>query len=151
MREFLRTCCLLPLAVAISMIVPPTSVRAQRPDERFVVEYYYKVRWGYQDEFLALFRKNHLPLLEKQREKGRMVEVTAVTPRYHSTEEGRWDYRVTIVFASVAAAFGPDPITPAEHLRMYPDSATFAREEKRRFEILEAHWDVPVTPLPLRP
>ena len=158
MRAFPRICRLLPastaasaLAISMSLLVAPAALHAQRPDERFVVEYYYKVRWGYQDEFLALFRKNHLPLLEKQREKGRMVEVTAVTPRYHSTEEGRWDYRVTIVFASVAAAFGPDPITPAEHLRMYPDSAAFAREEKRRFEILEAHWDVPVTPLPLRP
>ena len=138
------------LAVVLAVLAAPAA-QAQRADERFVVEYYYKVRWGHQEEFLELFRKNHLPLLEKQREKGRMVEVTAVTPRYHSTEEGRWDYRVTIVFASVAAAFGPDPITAAEHRRMYPDTAAFAREEKRRFEILEAHWDVPVTALPLRP
>ena len=139
MRAFPRICRLLPastaasaLAISMSLLVAPAALQAQRPDERFVVEYYYKVRWGHQEEFLELFRKNHLPLLEKQREKGRMVEVTAVTPRYHSTEEGRWDYRVTIVFASVAAAFGPDPITAAEHRRMYPDSATFAREERRR-------------------
>jgi hypothetical protein len=27
---------------------------------------------------------------------------------------------------------------------MYPDTAAFAREERRRFELLLAHWDVPV-------
>ena len=27
---------------------------------------------------------------------------------------------------------------------LYPDRAKFEREEQRRFEILLAHWDVPV-------
>ncbi len=28
--------------------------------------YFYKVKWGAQEEFLALFRKNHYPVLEAQ-------------------------------------------------------------------------------------
>ncbi|MEP7338875.1 MAG: hypothetical protein ABI977_14165, partial [Acidobacteriota bacterium] len=28
--------------------------------------------------------------------------------------------------------------------KLYPDQATFKREEQRRFEILIAHWDVPL-------
>jgi hypothetical protein len=28
-------------------------------------------------------------------------------PRYHTTEDGRWDYRVTIVFKNSAAANEP--------------------------------------------
>ena len=31
----------------------------------------------------------------------------------------------------------------------YPDRATFAREEQRRFEVLTAHWDVPLNRLDL--
>jgi hypothetical protein len=27
---------------------------------------------------------------------------------------------------------------------MYPDQDSFQREEQHRFEILEAHWDLPV-------
>jgi hypothetical protein len=27
---------------------------------------------------------------------------------------------------------------------LYPDQETFRREERRRFEILQAHWDVPI-------
>src|SRR5215813_9131089 len=67
-------------------------------DSPYTVEYYYKARWGYADEFIRLFKKNHYPILKKQIETGRMLRVTAVRPRYHSTEDGRWDYRVTIVF-----------------------------------------------------
>jgi hypothetical protein len=31
---------------------------------------------------------------------------------------------------------------PAIVLRLYPDQPAFVAEERRRFEILEAHWDV---------
>jgi hypothetical protein len=31
--------------------------------------------------------------------------------------------------------------------RLYPDRAAFRKEEQRRFEILDAHWDVPLNEL----
>ena len=109
----------------------------------FVVEYYYKVKWGYADEFITLFKKNHYPLLKKQVEMGRMLQVSAVAPRYHMTEDGRWDYRVTIVFKSAAVANdGFDEKALIQE--MYPDQATYKKEEQRRFEILEGHWDLPL-------
>ncbi len=109
----------------------------------YVVEYYYKVRWGHQAEFLALFRKNHLPLLKKQVESGRMLSVEMIAPRYHMPEPTRWDYRVTIVFQSAARGMEHDPADLVSQL--YPDQETFKREEQRRFEILEAHWDLPIS------
>ena len=75
----------------------------------------------------------------------------AVAPRYHASEDGRWDYRVTIVYPSVAAAHTPDPREAEDRRRLYPDSTRFAREEQRRFEVLEAHWDVPLVTVPLAP
>ena len=116
---------------------------ASRTDERFVVEYYYKVRWGHAAEFIRLFKKNHYPVLAKQIESGRIVEVSAVVPRYHATEDGRWDYRVTIVFRNVQAAHESPDLEPILK-QLYPDRALFDREEQRRFEILDAHWDVPI-------
>ena len=119
---------------------------AQTPrakEEPFVAEYYYKAKWGYADEFIRLFKKNHFPILQKQIESGRILKVTAIKPRYHATEDGRWDYRVTIVFKNAAVASdssGEDAIIK----RLYPDQETFRREEQRRFEILVAHWDVPI-------
>ena len=117
-------------------------------DETFVVEYYYKTKWGYADEFLRLFKKNHLPVLKKQIEMGRMTRVKVEKPRYHATEDGRWDFRVTIVFKNAATAFAP---SPEEEIvkQLYPDQETFKKEEQRRFEILISHWDVPITTVPV--
>ena len=109
----------------------------------YVVEYYYKARWGYADEFIRLFRKNHLPVLKRQIELGRILKVSAVRPRLHATEDGRWDYRVTIVFKDVQMTNdGFDESTIAKSL--FPDQETFKKEEQRRFEILIGHWDLPV-------
>ena len=116
---------------------------ASPQDKPFVVEYYYKAKWGYADEFITLFRKNHYPLLKKQVEMGRMLKVSAVSPRYHTTEDGRWDYRVTIVFKNATVANdGFDEKALIKQL--YPDQETYKKEEQRRFEILEAHWDLPI-------
>ncbi|HEU5260877.1 MAG TPA: hypothetical protein VFU41_05560 [Gemmatimonadales bacterium] len=122
---------------------PATSVQS----EPFVVEYYYKARWGYAAEFLRLYQKNHFPVLKRQMELGRITEVSTVAPRYHATEEGRWDYRVTIVWKSMAAA--GDSFPQAELRRLFPDQETFQREEQRRFEVLLAHWDVPIVKVDL--
>ena len=120
-----------------------TAATAVNPDKPFVAEYYYKAKWGYADEFITLFKKNHYPLLKKEIEMGRILKVTATQPRYHATEDGRWDYRVTIVFKNAAIAnddFDPQPVLK----QLFPDQDTYKREEKRRFEILDAHWDVPI-------
>jgi hypothetical protein len=109
----------------------------------FVVEYYYKAKWGNADEFLRLFKKNHYPLLKKEVEMGRMVKVWMDQPRYHATEDGRWDYRVTIVFKNSTVANEPFDETTLKK-QLFPDQQAYEREEQRRFEILDAHWDVPV-------
>jgi hypothetical protein len=97
-----------------------------------------------------LFRKNHWPVLRAQLESGRLLAVTASRPRYHAAEEGRWDYRVTIVFKDVAAAFDGSE-EEALKRQLFPDQEAFGREERRRFEILLAHWDVPVEEVDLGP
>ena len=119
---------------------PQASDSANQP---YVIEYYYKAKWSYADEFLALFKKNHYPVLKKQMELGRILKVSMTAPRFHATEEGRWDYRVTIVFKNAATAndnFDSAPLIK----QLYPDQETYKKEEQRRFEILDAHWDLPI-------
>jgi hypothetical protein len=114
-------------------------------DQPYAVEYYYKVQWGHQQEFLQLFLKNHYPLLLKEVESGRMVSVKIETPAYHMPEESRWDYRVTIRFKNSTAATTPNPNEESQIKQLWPDQAAYKREEQRRFEILLAHWDLPIT------
>lgn len=111
----------------------------------YTVEYYYKTQWGHQQEFLDLFLKNHFPLLKRELAAGRFLSLKIDTPAYHTTEDGRWDYRVTIVYknSTVATSANPDEAQLIEQL--WPDQATYKKEEQRRFEILLSHWDLPVT------
>jgi hypothetical protein len=119
------------------------SLAAEGKEQPYVIEYYYKAKWGHADEFLALFKKNHYPVLKKEMELGRMLRVTMVAPRYHTTEDGRWDFRVTIVYKNAAVA-NDNFDSSALIKQLYPDQETYKKEEQRRFEILEAHWDLPI-------
>jgi hypothetical protein len=120
-----------------------SAAASEANGEPFAIEYYYKAKWGHADEFLALFKKNHYPVLKKEMELGRMLKVSMTAPRYHTTEDGRWDFRVTIVFKN--AAIANDNFDSAALIKqLYPDQETYKKEEQRRFEILDAHWDLPI-------
>jgi hypothetical protein len=139
------------LALGLGMfasVLSPAHGQNKSGDEAFVADYYYKAKWGFADEFITLFKKNHYPVLKKQMESGRILSVTAVKPRFHATEEGRWDYRVTIVFKNMAASLDQASEEPIIK-QLFPDQETYKREEQRRFEILLGHWDVPVVGVPL--
>jgi hypothetical protein len=115
------------------------------PNQPYTMEYYYKTQWGRQQEFLQLFLKNHYPLLKKLVEGGRAVSVKIETPANHMTEDARWDYRVTIKFKNSTVATTANPDEQALIKQLWPDQETYKREEQRRFEILLAHWDLPVS------
>jgi hypothetical protein len=131
------------LFAGYSAVHAEQSAAAEGKEQPYVVEYYYKAKWGHADEFLALFKKNHYPVLKKEMELGRILKVSMIAPRLHATEDGRWDYRVTIVFKNAAIAndnFDSAPLIK----QLYPEQETYKKEEQRRFEILDGHWDVPV-------
>jgi hypothetical protein len=120
-----------------------SAMAAEGKEQPFAIEYYYKAKWGHAEEFLALFKKNHYPVLKKEIELGRMLKVSMTVPRYHTTEDGRWDYRVMIVFKN--AAIANDNFDSSTIIKqLYPDQETYKKEEQRRFEILDAHWDLPI-------
>ena len=122
---------------------PSASQQQNAGDKPFVIEYYYKAKWGHAEEFIALFKKNHYPVLKKEMELGRILKVFAQVPRYHTTEDGRWDFRTTIVFKN--AQITNDNFDTAALLKqLFPDQDGYKKEEQRRFEILDAHWDLPI-------
>jgi hypothetical protein len=114
----------------------------------FTVEGYYKVKWGYADEFISLWKANHYPLLKKAIEKGDIVSVSASRPKFHSGEDTRWDFRVIIVFKTVVEAFD-ETLTEPYKKDLYPDQDTFKKAEQHRFELLLSHWDIETTNEPL--
>jgi hypothetical protein len=89
--------CILATVVALAFPVSSdlqaqanASQQQTASDKPYVIEYYYKAKWGHAEEFIALFKKNHYPVLKKEIELGRILKVFAQVPRYHATEDGRW-------------------------------------------------------------
>ena len=142
MRKLLLALTLTVLAQTLLAQGAPPQGAANQP---YTLEYYYKVQWGHQQEFLQLFLKNHYPLLQKIVESGRMLSVKIEQPSNHMTEDARWDYRVTIRFKNSTLATTANPDEERLIKQLWPDQETYKREEQRRFEILLAHWDLPLT------
>jgi hypothetical protein len=102
--------------------------------------YFYKVRWGFHEEFLELWRRNHYPVLQAQLG-ARFTAVTAYEPKYHGDGRADWTFVVAITYPDMAAAL--THVDESEIARrLFPDHERFKREEQRRFELLDAHWDV---------
>ena len=134
----------LSLAIAAVCALAPAA-RAQAPEVPYPVAYYYKVRWGFQQEFERLFLKNHYPVLMEMKQRGRVQDVRMFRPTYHLKDD--WTFLVVITYPSWAALGSPSD-EEAITRRLYPDYERFQKEEQRRFEILDSHWDVPLTPVP---
>jgi len=140
----LATVAVLGFPISSGLQAQATASQQQAANDKpYVIEYYYKAKWGHAEEFIALFKKNHYPVLKKEIELGRILKVFAQVPRYHATEDGRWDFRTTIVFKN--AQIANDNFDSSALLKqLFPDQDSYKKEEQRRFEILDGHWDVPI-------
>jgi hypothetical protein len=103
--------------------------------------YFYKVKWGFQAEFLDLFQRNHYPVLKARLDAGHYASIRAFTPTYHGDGRADWTFAVELIERA-----GTTGLPSEEEIikKLYPDVAKFRKEEQRRFELLEAHWDVPL-------
>ena len=130
------------VVLALAALLASAVLAEEKP---VTVAYYYRVRWGFQQEFERLFFKNHYPVLKEQMSQGGRIKAVAVyRPTFHGEGRADWTFLVVITFSSWGVLGGPSP-DDAIAKRLYPDQETFTKEEQRRFEILDAHWDVPLT------
>lgn len=117
---------------------PPSTARALT--QPYIVEWVYKVKWGYADQFFDLFKKYQLKILDREKQLGDVLSYTIYRPGLHTSEDERWDYTVVIVYKNILA--------PAEESvierQLFPDRETLRRDEDERWRLVEAHWDLPI-------
>ncbi len=130
--------CVLPLAAAAQAPAAQSAGAQQR-----TVWYFYTVKWGYQDEFMDLFTRNHYPVLKEELRRGRLTAIKTYVPTYHGDGRADWTFAVAITYRDAAALTGPSDETEIIK-QLYPDQGKYRKEEQRRFDILVAHWDVPL-------
>ncbi len=138
----LRLSALALLGVAVSAsAAPPSRVQASPAlTQPYIVEWVYKVKWGYTDEFLDLFKKYQLKILDREKQLGDVLSYTIYRPGLHTSEDERWDYTVLIVYKNILA---PAQESVVER-QLFPDRAALRRDEEQRWRLVEAHWDLPI-------
>jgi hypothetical protein len=109
------------------------------------VEYYYKIvpggmMPGGPSEWLSLYLKNHHPILQQLKKKGLILSEKVYERRFHA-ESPAWDYKVVMVWRDWAALDEAGAHEPEIIRALFPDKAAHDREEKRRWELTEKHWD----------
>jgi opacity protein-like surface antigen len=131
----ITTASLACLAAAPAVAQPP------KPDAKgYEVEWVYRVRYGFIDEWWDLFRKYQIPVLDRAKELGYVVDYRIYHPQFHTDEAARWDYRIEITYSDAGAGAHEEEIAQT----LFKDTATRKREENRRWELTVNHWDLPI-------
>src|SRR5688572_795629 len=125
------------ITLVTALLLGSMAAGAQAPPKQAAAEpkvtwYFYTVKWGFQDEFLDLFQRNHYPVLKARMEAGYYSSIRTYQPRYHGDGRADWTFAVELVARDDA----PSVPTEEEIVRkLYPDQVKFRREEQRRFEL----------------
>jgi hypothetical protein len=148
MAPWSRSLAMLSIALAILITTVPQA-RAQQSasapaasasEKPYMVEWVYKVKWGYADEFWQLFKKYQIATLNREKELGYVTSYAVYRPGYHTGEDSRWEYRIVITYKNISSSGHGSEVEK----QLFPDRATMKREENRRWELTEAHYDLPI-------
>jgi hypothetical protein len=149
-RMSLRSKSLLLAALALVIVFAGASrARGQQAaggtsvstgDKPYLVEWVYKVKWGYADEFWQLFKKYQIATLNREKELGYVTSYIVYRPGLHTGEDTRWEYCIVITYKNQASSGHGAEIEK----QLFPDQAVMKREENRRWELTEAHYDLPI-------
>ena len=109
-------------------------------EKPYLVEWVYKVKWGYADEFWQIFKKYQIATLNREKELGYVTSYTVYRPGYHTGEDTRWEFRIVIAYKNISSSGHGSEVEK----QLFPDQADMKRGENRRWELTEAHYDLPI-------
>ena len=134
--------CVLGLVAIVLGCVGPAPPAAAAPAGDAlepVVESTYKIAGGKREEWLELYRRQHLPILQERQKQGQILDILIYGPFLHQGGP-EWDFKVILRYRDFAA-LGDRRAQEAIERRLYPDWETHQKAERRRWEITERHWD----------
>ena len=140
-RLILSVLVLLMFCAGLSFVPHAAQAQAARPGvEGYQVEWVYRVRYGFIDEWWDLFRKYEFPVLDRAKTLGLVLDYKIYRPTQHMDEAARWDYRVEITYKDFASSSKLGPL----YDELFKDSAARKRDEQKRWEMTTNHWDLPI-------
>ncbi len=134
------------MAPLVALTIPTGA--EQPPSPPIVIEYYYKLVPGSTAEWLALYKKNHNPILKQLMKEGLLISEKLYERRFHA-QSPAWDYKVVMVWRDWAA-LEQAHTRELEIIRsLYPNKDNHDQQERRRWELTAAHWDDVLNEVPL--
>ena len=114
----------------VTMMLFSAGAGAQAPAQQAAGEpktvwFFYTVKWGFQDEFLDLFQRNHYPILKEMEKAGLYVSVKTFVPENHGDGRADWTFAVELVEPAKRPASRPKR-------RSSPSSIRTARSCRKR-------------------
>jgi hypothetical protein len=101
---------------------------------------FYRLPPGRQDEWLALYKKWHYPIMKYQKEHGQVTSETVYTRAVHELSPN-WDIAIVIISPP------PEKMPKADKSRqelirsLYPNLDEYVAAEKQRWALTLEHWD----------
>jgi hypothetical protein len=139
----IATLLLIVTAVAVVHAAPSDSNGPKNPVDAlhsYQVEWVYRVKWGHDEEFWRIFRQTQIPVLDKEKELGYVLNYKVYKPGLHTSEELRWNYRIVITYKDILSSTHGGELEK----QLFPDQAAYAKEENQRWELVLSHYDLPI-------
>ncbi len=127
------------LGVALGVGAQAPREAAANEELQPVVESHYKIASGKTDEWLELYRTQHLPILEERKRAGHILEIRILRPFLHQGGPP-WDFKVILTYRNFTA-LGDRAHSEAIEKRLYPEWEAHRKAERRRWEVTDKQWD----------
>jgi len=101
---------------------------------------FYKVPPGKQDEWLALYKKFHYPIMQYQKAHGQVISETVYTRAIHQLSPS-WDFAIVIVAPPAEKRPKPEYTRSQLIRKLFPDIEEYVKGEKARWSLTVEHWD----------
>lgn len=123
-------------------LLPLSAIAQQAPAAHtaFVVERTYWIKPGKELQFIGLFEKNAVPLLQAKVKEGSVLWMRLARPQFNAANE-QWDLRVTIAWRDADSAM--ERISKAR-AQLARDTPRLAMEQQIMEELVVERTDVPV-------
>jgi hypothetical protein len=136
----MRTVLCASFALLLAAAFLPATAQTRPSDKPLQVEWVYRIQYGHQDEWWKIFQKYQLATLDREKQLGYVTDYKVYRPGAHTSEDSRWDYRIIITYPNYDGSRHEGEVES----QLFPDKATFQREEDRRWELTVNHWDLPI-------
>lgn len=144
------------LAALLLLVVPtshPRSVHAQTPTGYsggpVTSAAYYRIAPGHLDEWLALYKKYHYPIMQYEIKQGLVKSETMYKRGVHELSPA-WDFFVVIAYRDLDAEVQVEKERAQVMKTVFPDKADFEAGDKKRWELTTEHWDEKLIEVPLQ-